>query len=160
MMKFSAIYNEIYGARHIKVNWNNFCTVYHYFRAAKCYWISVFCYWNFHEIQTKILKFVLISQLFLHENTDICIKICKDIEIIVNCFWSKFLEVGRPELLNVVKFMCMHFFCFSGSRCWATTVRTCPVHPDDEQYNISTNHSVHKVRHMYHVITQQDQTFG
>ena len=113
MMKFSAIYNEIYGARHIKVNWNNFCTVYDYFRAAKCYWISVFCYWNFHEIQAKILKFVLISQLFLHENTDICIKICKDIEIIVNCFWSKFLEVGRPELLNVVKFMCMHFFFVS-----------------------------------------------
>ena len=35
-----------------------------------------FCYGNFHEILAKILKFVLISQLFPHKNTEICIKLC------------------------------------------------------------------------------------
>ena len=35
------------------------------------------CYWNFHEILAKILKFVLISQLFPHKNTEICVKLCK-----------------------------------------------------------------------------------
>ena len=55
-----------------------------------------FCYWNFHEILAKILKFVLISQLFPHKNTDICVKLCKNTEIITICYWSEFPGVGSP----------------------------------------------------------------
>ena len=55
-----------------------------------------FCYWNFHEILAKILKFVLISQLFTHKNTEICVKLCKNTEIIAIRYWSEFPEVGSP----------------------------------------------------------------
>ena len=54
------------------------------------------CYWNFHEILAKILKFALISQWFPHKNTEICVKLCKNTEIIAICYWSEFLEVGSP----------------------------------------------------------------
>ena len=56
-----------------------------------------FCYWNFHEILAKILKFVLISQLFTHKNTEICVKLCKNTEIIAIRYWSEFPEVGSPD---------------------------------------------------------------
>ena len=41
-----------------------------------------FCYWNFHEILAEILKFVLISQLFLHKNTEICVKLLKILKLL------------------------------------------------------------------------------
>ena len=55
-----------------------------------------FCYWNFHEILAKILKFVLISQMFTHKNTEICVKLCKNTEINAIRYWSDFPEVGSP----------------------------------------------------------------
>ena len=55
-----------------------------------------FRYWNFHEILTKILKFVLIYLLLPHKNTEICVKLCKNTEIIAICYWSEFPEVGSP----------------------------------------------------------------
>ena len=61
-----------------------------------------FCYWNFHEILAKILKFVLISQLFTHKNTEICVKLCKNTEIIAIRYWSEFPEVGSPEAITWV----------------------------------------------------------
>ena len=63
-----------------------------------------FCYWNFQEILAKILKFVLISQLFPHKNTDICVKLCKNTEIITICYWSEFPEVGSPVYVPSEKF--------------------------------------------------------
>ena len=59
-----------------------------------------FCYWHFHEILAKILKFVLISQWFLHKNTEICVKLCKNTEIVAICYWSDFPEVGSPAFIT------------------------------------------------------------
>ena len=52
-----------------------------------------FYYWNFREFLVKILKFVVISQLFLHKNTEISVKLCKNTEIIAICYWSEFADV-------------------------------------------------------------------
>ena len=62
-------------------------------------WKSHFCYWNFHEILGKILKFVLISQSFPHKNTELCVKFSKNTEISTICYWSEFPEVGSPGLV-------------------------------------------------------------
>ena len=51
---------------------------------------------KFSWILAKILKFVLISQLFTHKNTEICVKLCKNTEIIAIRYWSEFPEVGSP----------------------------------------------------------------
>ena len=59
-----------------------------------------FCYWNFPEILAKILKFVIIYQLFLHKNTEICVISFKNPEIIAICYWSEFPEVGSPADVN------------------------------------------------------------
>ena len=56
-----------------------------------------FCYWHFHEILAKILEFILISELFPHKNSEICVDIGKNTEIIAICYWSWFPEVGSPE---------------------------------------------------------------
>ena len=125
------------------------------FRAAKCYWISVFCYWNcsgwnckpwpsrsqnwmfvyfiiilsrsqqfptsssqnqvelgewptghfmhwnytivteiFMKFWPKKLKSVLVSQLFLLKNTEICAKLCQNTEIIAICYWSEFQRLA------------------------------------------------------------------
>ena len=61
-----------------------------------------FCYWNFNEILAKILKFVLIAQLFTHKNTEICVKLCKNTEIIAIRYWSEFPEVGSPGSFCVI----------------------------------------------------------
>ena len=54
-------------------------------RAAKCYWISVFCYWNytfhtgiFMKFWPKYWNLSLISQLFPHKNAKTCVKVCKN----------------------------------------------------------------------------------
>ena len=79
-----------------------------------------FCYWNFYEILAKILKFVLISQLFPHKNTDICVKLCKNTEIITICYWSEFPEVCSPVLMHLCGGFCgfiltdVFFFFFGG----------------------------------------------
>ena len=54
------------------------------------------CYWNFHEILSKTLKFVSISQSFPHKNTEVCVKVCKNTKIIGICYLSEFPEVGSP----------------------------------------------------------------
>ena len=57
-----------------------------------------FCYWNFHESLARILKFILISQLFPHKNTEICVISCKNTEIVVIRYWSEFPGVGSPAV--------------------------------------------------------------
>ena len=58
------------------------------------------CYWNFHEILAKILKFVLFPLLFSHKNTGLCVKLCKNTEISAICYWSEFPDVGNPASGN------------------------------------------------------------
>ena len=53
------------------------------------------------EILAKLLKFVLISQLFLHESTEMCVKLCKNTQIIAICYLSEFPEVGSPVYVIV-----------------------------------------------------------
>ena len=71
-----------------------------------------FCYWNFHEILAKILKFVLISELLPHKNTEICTKLCKNTEIIAICYWSEFPEVGSPGYVNGMSKNLGNFFIY------------------------------------------------
>ena len=39
----------------------------------------------------------------MHKNTEICVKLCKNTEIIAICYWSEFPEVGSP--VNVSHFI-------------------------------------------------------
>ena len=78
-----------------------------------------FCYWNFHEILTKIPIFVLISQLLPHKNTEICVKLCRNAEIItkwVSRGWQPCLLVVRRscyEKTNVWNCLTLTLACFS-----------------------------------------------
>ena len=42
------------------------------------------------------MKIVLIFQLFPHKNTEICVKLCKDTEIVAICYWSEFPRGWQP----------------------------------------------------------------
>ena len=54
--------------------------------------ISHFCYWNFGQNTEICLNF----SVFLHKNTEICVRFCKNTEISVICYWSVLPEVGSP----------------------------------------------------------------
>ena len=101
--------NGLLPGRRQAINWTNdgilsMCTlgtnfsetlsdIHTFSRAAKCYWKCQV----FHEILAKILKFVLISLLFPHKNTELSVKLCKNTEISAICYWSEFPEVGSPD---------------------------------------------------------------
>ena len=57
--------------------------------AAKCYWISIFCYWNytfhsgiFMKFWPKYWNLSLISQLFPHKKTKTCVKVYKILKLL------------------------------------------------------------------------------
>ena len=54
--------------------------------------ISHFCYRNFGQNTEICLNF----SVFLHKNTEICVRFCKNTEISAICYWSEFPEVGSP----------------------------------------------------------------
>ena len=72
-----------------------------------------FCYWNFHEILAKILKFVLISESFLHKNTEICVKLCKKTEIIVICSLRNSLVDRCPRPAKTASVQQSNCLCWS-----------------------------------------------